>query len=154
MRWSFLYHFFSNFDGGGSEREAEPTLSLEDGRPILLVDFDGVIHSYESGWQGANVINDPPVDGAFDFLLRAAEHFDVQVYSARSNQTGGIWAMKRWFKRHGWSCMTDGTPRVLEFPTEKPAAFLTIDDRCWRFEGEWPDPEALTQFRPWNGKKL
>jgi len=36
-------------------------------KPILLIDFDGVIHSYTSGWQGAGVISDPPVEGAFDF---------------------------------------------------------------------------------------
>lgn len=130
-------------------------MSLEDGRPILLVDFDGVIHSYESGWQGGDVINDPPVEGAFDFLQRAMKHFDVQVYSARTGLPGGLWAMKRWFGRHKWWPLEDdGSPGMLKFPEQKPAAFLTIDDRCFHFQGIWPDPEELTRFRPWNGKKL
>lgn len=30
------------------------------GKPILCLDFDGVIHSYASGWKGADVIPDPP----------------------------------------------------------------------------------------------
>ena len=34
----------------------------------ILLDFDGVIHSYTSGWKGAGVIPDPPVPGAIDFL--------------------------------------------------------------------------------------
>jgi len=40
-------------------------------KPILCLDFDGVIHSYSSGWKGADVIPDPPVPGAFDFIRRA-----------------------------------------------------------------------------------
>jgi hypothetical protein len=31
-------------------------------KPILCLDFDGVIHSYSSGWKGADVIPDPPVE--------------------------------------------------------------------------------------------
>ena len=37
-------------------------------KPILCLDFDGVIHSYSSGWKGAAVIPDPPVDGAMRFI--------------------------------------------------------------------------------------
>lgn len=29
--------------------------------PTVSFDFDGVIHSYRSGWKGAAVIPDPPV---------------------------------------------------------------------------------------------
>jgi hypothetical protein len=32
-------------------------------KPILCLDFDGVLHSYTSGWKGAAVIPDPPVPG-------------------------------------------------------------------------------------------
>ena len=47
------------------------------GLPILALDFDGVLHSYTSGWQGADVISDPPVPGAIEFLMEAVEHFEV-----------------------------------------------------------------------------
>ncbi len=33
-------------------------------KPILCVDFDGVVHSYTSGWKGETVIPYPPVNGA------------------------------------------------------------------------------------------
>ena len=37
-------------------------------KPILCLDFDGVIHSYASGWKGADVIPDAAVPGAMEFL--------------------------------------------------------------------------------------
>lgn len=65
-------------------------------KPILCMDFDGVIHSYSSGWKGARNIPDPPVPGALDFLSAAETVFEVHIYSSRSHQFGGIRAMKRW----------------------------------------------------------
>ncbi len=114
-------------------------------KPILLLDFDGVIHSYASGWKGADIIPDDPVPGAFEFIEAAMEKFDVQVYSARSCQLGGVWAMRRWFDRHNFQ-FTD----YLKFPIEKPPAFLTIDDRCIRFVGEWPSIPDLVGFKAWH----
>ena len=65
-------------------------------KPILCLDFDGVLHSYESGWKGASVIPDPPVPGAIAFLREAVQHFSVYIFSSRSNQEGGKTAMAEW----------------------------------------------------------
>lgn len=70
------------------------------GQPILCLDFDGVLHSYESGWKGARRVSDPPVPGAMPFLVRAVAHFRVAILSSRSHQFGGRRAMKRWLMRH------------------------------------------------------
>ena len=37
-------------------------------KKTVVFDFDGVIHSYTSGWKGATVIPDPPVEGIGDAL--------------------------------------------------------------------------------------
>src|SRR6266851_1109254 len=107
-------------------------------KPILLVDFDGVCHSYTSGYQGADIIPDPPVDYLQVALDEYLEYFDVAIYSARTTQPGGREAMIDWFEIH--------TPRIwhkLQFPTNKPAAFLTLDDRAITFTGTWPTVETL-----------
>lgn len=119
-----------------------PTRKKKDGRPILCLDFDGVLNSYRKGFQGAAIIDDDPVPGAVEFVTRAQQYFTVVVYSSRSNHRGGIEAMQHWMREHGF-------PEV-RFANEKPAAFLTIDDRALTFNGVFPDPQELRAFRPWN----
>ena len=69
-------------------------------KTTLCMDFDGVIHGYQSGFQGHRIIPDPPVPGALDFLSKAVDTFDVAIYSTRSSHFGGRRAMKRWLHKH------------------------------------------------------
>lgn len=154
-------------------------------KPILVLDFDGVIHGYQSGWKGAAVIPDPPVPGALEFIVGALDRFDVHILSSRSHQWGGRRAMKRWL----WEWLVtegDANPskpkktiaewwqnyvasqssmepwcnevrnaahlvvRTVKWPTRKPAALYTIDDRAHQFDGSWPALESIAAFKPWN----
>jgi hypothetical protein len=129
-------------------------------KPILCLDFDGVIHSYSSGWKGAHVVPDPPVDGAMRFIWTAVEHFRVAIYSSRSGQSGGKRAMKKWLTKHFrdfWAAdrtQCDDKLAEIEWPDEKPAALVTIDDRALTFDGSWPTIEALKSFKPWNKREV
>lgn len=114
-------------------------------KSILMLDFDGVCHSYTSGWKGADNIPDPPVEGLFEFLASAKEKFQVAIFSSRSLQEGGIEAMQDWFREHGGDEAVDG----LLFPQEKPPAHVGLDDRVLTFTGEWPDVGELEQFTSW-----
>lgn len=133
--------------------------------PIICVDFDGVIHSYVSGWKGADVIPDPPVEGAIDWLVAhlpvpdalgmAPEYIGPEpvIYSARSGQRGGIKAMQEWLVKHGldeWYIRD----KILKFPKEKPPAFLTLDDRCICFSGRFPTTEEMVAFTSWQKKDV
>ena len=81
-------------------------MSKPDFKPILCLDFDGVIHAHKSGYQGARVIPDGPVDGALEFISEALEHFEVHIYSSRSHQWGGRRAMRRWLEHHMEAAIT------------------------------------------------
>lgn len=138
-------------------------------KPILCVDFDGVIHSYTSPWIDEATIPDPPIPGALRWLWRATEWFSVQIYSSRSHSAAGRQAMEIWMRENGLREFGEGHPmsNMLEdsfgvpvaypilFSSVKPAAFLTIDDRALTFEGDWNqfDPADLLNFRPWNKRK-
>jgi hypothetical protein len=128
-------------------------------KPILCVDFDGVLHSYTSGWKGASVIPDPPVPGAIAFLREAVKHFRVAIFSSRSHQDGGGTAMRSWLGEHIMAEEPDIIMQdppwfaAIEWPLEKPAALVTLDDRALTFTGEWPSMDALLTFTPWNKKR-
>lgn len=120
---------------------------------ILAVDFDGVLHSYTSGWQGARHIPDPPMPGAIAWLREMVGcpkrwwgRFDVRIFSSRSRYVGGRRAMKRWLLANGLE------PAYLEeirFPLWKPPSHLLIDDRAWQFVGVFPTMEAIREFKPY-----
>lgn len=124
-------------------------------KPILVLDFDGVIHQYTSPWTTATEIRDPPVEGAIEFIIEASKYFIINIFSSRTRDPGGIEAMREWLKDYWisyghdgpeeWECFND-----IQWPNEKPAAFLTIDDRGYTFSGVWPEPETLLKFKPWN----
>jgi hypothetical protein len=112
----------------------------------ICIDFDGVLHSYVSGWQGPDVINDPPVEGAIDWLNGMIDDPEWRpvIYSARSESYKGIRAMEKWLAEHG--CKT----WQLDFPIHKPKAFLTLDDRAICFDGTFPDKKTMNGFKTWD----
>ncbi len=129
------------------------------GKPVLCLDFDGTCSLYTSGWKGAAVIPDEYVPGLFEFLEMIKDDFDVQVLSSRSHQPGGREAMMAWFReqRKLWRSRggkpPEASPLTLGFPTEKPPAVITLDDRGWLFEGTWPTLQQLKDFKPWYQRK-
>lgn len=155
--WTFIQN--NTFKGELGVRKMNETWN-----PIIAVDFDGVIHSYISGWKGAHVILDPPVPGAIEWLMtflpkpkvgkkepKAYHGPVVQIYSSRSKSWAGRQAMKKWL-------IDNGLPKeyisqeILKFPSMKPSAWLTIDDRAICFKGTFPTKEEMMDFVPWNKK--
>jgi hypothetical protein len=130
-------------------------------KPILCLDFDGVIHSYTSGWVAPDVIPDPPTPGALDFLLAAERHFRIVIHSSRFVTEDGLCAVLEWLEHHfrpliGYfvDSEEDWKPGEILLTARKPQAFVTLDDRAITFTGTWPDPQELLKFRPWNKRAV
>lgn len=113
-------------------------------KQTVVFDFDGVIHSYTSGWQGSAIIPDPAVPGIKEAIaeIRAAG-YEVVVVSTRCAAPSGYRAIADWLDIHG--IVVDGIKK------EKPPAIVYIDDRAICFDGK---PEGLLgkiqTFKPWN----
>lgn len=118
---------------------------MPDHLPRIVIDFDGVLHSYVSGWQGAATISDAPTTGALDFvrgLIMAG--WDVIVMSTRADSIQGREAMFEWLETWGFP--------GLKVTHSKPPALVYLDDRALRFDGpdDWPTmPEIERAARPW-----
>jgi hypothetical protein len=130
---------------------------MSDFKRTLCIDFDGVIHSYERGWQGGEIYG-TVTPGFCDWAEAAKSQFKLVIYSSRSKTEAGRTAMFDWLVAEifQWAEAQEGGSTLsandFEFAHEKPAAWLTIDDRCIRFEGRWDwlRPEVLLDFKPWN----
>ena len=137
-------------------------------KPILCLDFDGVIHAYSRGWQDGAIYDDV-VPGFFDWAMRAERYFTLTIYSSRTKHPDGVAAMTDWLRAQVRKWLTSRVDIGLDLNThtehvmtwfafahEKPPAFLTIDDRGMQFRGDWTvnwlDPEHLINFKPWNVK--
>jgi hypothetical protein len=124
---------------------------MSDHKPILCIDFDGVINKYSKGWHDGTLYDDV-TDGFFEWAAEAQKLFKLVIYSSRSSTDEGRLAMGKWLaeQMRAW----DGEPLEFTLAAEKPAAWLTIDDRCIRFDGDWSAlalaPNTLRMFRPWN----
>jgi hypothetical protein len=109
----------------------------------LLLDFDGVLHGYPKGRSDGFLLKDPIVSGAVEFIAEAQEHFQVSVYSARSIDFRAQAMMRQYLSNH--KVEVDR----LQWPFHKPPAWLTIDDRCICFKGEFPSMKELLEFKAW-----
>ena len=112
-------------------------------KKTVVFDFDGVIHSYTSGWKGESVITDPPVPRIKEAIsdIRLAG-YEVVVVSTRCATKEGHGAVRGW--------LIDNEIEVDAVKTEKPPAVVYIDDRAICFDGN-PDNllNKIIGFEPW-----
>lgn len=113
-------------------------------KQTVVFDFDGVIHSYTSGWVREDIIPDPPISGIKEAIdsMRAAG-YEVVIVSTRCAHYEGMVAVHEWLRKYEIA--------VDDVCKEKPPAICYIDDRAICFDGH---PETLLEkvwnFKPWN----
>lgn len=118
-------------------------------KQTVVFDFDGVIHSYTSGWHGTTVIPDTPVEGIAEALLSIkAAGYEIAVVSTRCATVHGIEAVKEWLKNN------DLLQCVDTVCAEKPPAIVYIDDRAICFDGDSKTLlSKIKAFEPWYKKE-
>lgn len=114
----------------------------------IVFDFDGVIHSYTSGWQGYNSIPDSPVQGIKEVLKELHSEYHIAVVSSRAATPCGVLAIKKY--------LTDN--ELIEYvdmiTCEKPPCVVAVDDRCICFTGDTSSlVSQIKNFKPWTDRK-
>lgn len=120
-------------------------------KPIIAIDFDGVIHSYERGWQEGRIYG-TLVPGFIEWALEAQKSFRLIICSSRSGTDYGAGLIRQWLNAQMIDWPGNTWPD-LEVWTVKPPAVMSIDDRAVQFNGDWKAPElqpaAIAAFKPW-----
>jgi hypothetical protein len=113
----------------------------------IAIDFDGVIHKFESY---GNILG-YPIDGAFDCIRTLIQRHPIYILCARawhstSSPLGGLNYMPHWFEMHQLGIPTfvdteyaqpwEDKTRILITNRKLPAT-VYIDDRGLHFQ-DWP----------------
>lgn len=99
----------------------------------VSIDFDGVIHKYNRGWQDG-VIYGGLMPGAWESLQQLLTKYAIVVQTARD-----IHQTRNWLKAHGLKVIASNDIRhwdvmnTILVTNMKPAAIAYIDDRAIRF---------------------
>ena len=115
-------------------------------KKTVVMDFDGVINSYSSGWCGMDKIPDPPVPGIREAIEHIREKYLVVVFSTRCATEKGRNAIIQYLRDN--NITVDGVAR------EKPPAVCYVDDRAVRFDGDPVKMAAeVMEFKNWIAKR-
>ncbi len=118
--------------------------------PVVALDFDGTIHSYERGWADGSIYG-TPVPGALEAMQRlwnagcrlliftcrlgvAPDHISPGAPRGGEHQREAI---VNWLEHHRG--IGGFTWEVDEVTGAKPIADVYIDDRAVGFRGDWDD---------------
>jgi hypothetical protein len=104
----------------------------------LAIDFDGVIHNFDKGYHDGTCYGDP-IPGSLEAVRELSKKYKIIIFTAKAkpnrplvNGKTGTQLVEEWLDKHGiLDC-------VIEITSEKPRAFLYIDDNGYRFEN-WKD---------------
>ena len=112
----------------------------------IAIDFDGVLHSYTSPFSFEAL--DSPTPGAAEFIRWLLDNsYTPIIYSTRAEHPSGFDQITSWLE-------SEGFPPGLEITAVKPKALLYIDDRAFRFEGDFSAIcdfiSSNAHFRTWN----
>lgn len=116
-------------------------------RLTVAIDFDGVLADYR-GWKGELHL-DPPMVGAPEFVQRVIDAgYDVVIFTTGARFSERTTAIHGWLKKHGF-------PEGLTVTNVKPPALVYIDDRGFRFTGNWEVAfKAINALTHWQMAEL
>src|SRR5262245_13504587 len=111
----------------------------------IAIDFDGVIHTYDKGWQDGSIYGEL-MPGAEDGLVQLQSLGSLFIFSTRDSKQILDW-MKVKLSQFEFQVIPDQVKfwnyqHIIGITNRKLPAAIYIDDRAWRFTS-WHDLNAL-----------
>jgi len=111
----------------------------------VALDLDGVLNPNLT-----ESLTEKPVPGAQQFVRRLMkEGYDVVIFTHRAVEPDGALETMEWLRKHDFP--------QLPVTAVKPACRAYIDDRCYRFEGDFDSAMAFIRddeaVKPWTDKE-
>lgn len=95
-------------------------------KPTIVFDFDGVIHSYNSGWVREDIVPDGLVEGIDSVIeMLKTAGYKIVIQSSRARTERGLKAIKDFLDEYNIT--------VDNITSDKVPALLYIDDNGYRF---------------------
>ena len=106
----------------------------------VLIDLDGVLNTYTGGFD-ENYI--PPIkEGAKEFIEELYQSFELKLFTTRNKILASKWLVENELDNY-----------FKDITNIKDLAWLYIDDRCLKFEGDYSLlTEQIKDFKPWYKK--
>lgn len=105
-------------------------------RPVLCIDFDDVIRSYDGKL----------IDGAREALTVLRDDYQIVIFSCRAEGDRGRGSIARWLRKHGIE--------VDHITAMKVPAMIYVDDRGLQFCGDWWETlRQIREFKTWMERK-
>lgn len=100
----------------------------------LAIDFDGVIHNWDKGYYDGTCYGEP-INGAIDAIKTLSTKYNIIIYTSKAkpnrplvNGKTGTELVREWLLKYNI------LQYISEITSEKPRAFLYIDDNAYRFD--------------------
>lgn len=106
-------------------------------KKTILLDLDGVLNCYDGKYQ-ENFI--PTIrEGAEDFVKKLYENYQIILFTTRDKNLTTNWVKENRLEEY-----------FSEITNIKKPAFLLIDDRCIKFNGNYNDLlDNIENFKVW-----
>ena len=103
----------------------------------ILIDLDGVLNEYKGNYD-KNFIPEPKF-GATKFLEELSKNYELKLFTTRDSKLATTWLHKNNLYKY-----------FSDVVNTKVPAWLMIDDRCLKFEGNYDLLcSQINNFKPW-----
>lgn len=106
-------------------------------KKTILIDLDGVLNTYTGNFN-ENFI--PQIKhGAKDFLKELSLDFEIKIFTTRNKNLVSKWVLE--------NKINDFVNGITD---KKELAWIYIDDRCIKFDGNYQNLKSeIINFKPW-----